>query len=64
MLSQNAFNCQKCPGAGYETQEEFKHHHKSEWHVENVRRIVDKKPLLDWQAYEFYKETLLDKDLE
>lgn len=64
MHSHFEFNCQKCPGAGFNTQEEYKAHFKSEWHVENVKRICEKKEMLDFQAFEFYKETLLDKELE
>jgi hypothetical protein len=63
--SQFAFNCAKCPGAGYDTQEEYKQHFKSEWHIENVKRQMEVgKELLNWQAFEFYKETLMDKELE
>lgn len=35
-------NCQKCPGAGFDLEEDYKTHFKTEWHVENIRREIAK----------------------
>ena len=32
------FNCRMCPGANYDTRDEFKAHFKSDWHVFNLKR--------------------------
>jgi len=45
------FQCTKCKDAGFLSNQEYKEHFKSDWHVENVRRHMEKLPILDSEQF-------------
>jgi ribosome maturation protein SDO1 len=36
--SSKALKCNSCKGSGFDTKEEFRQHHKTEWHLFNLKR--------------------------
>lgn len=57
-VSKFRFNCKFCPDAGYNDAEEFREHHKSQWHSYNLSAKLKKKPLLSANDYEEFQSVL------
>jgi hypothetical protein len=52
------FNCKFCPDAGFHEAEEFREHHRSDWHNHNLSANLKKKPLLTEGDYAEFQKAL------
>lgn len=58
------FGCKICPDASYDEADDFRAHHKSNWHCFNLRASLRKRPALTEVEFEAYAEAVSDNDEE